>query len=207
MRRLCLVVLVLAMASACQKDPPPGAEYFERIIQPILDSSCSKGTSGCHKADPGDPFAFAAGNLDTSSFENIHKRPDVLRQYGPYPAPLLLMKAVGPTEDLKIVYRTQQLPLRIPHAGGTIFRVGSEAYLTLQQWLSNGATRDGIRPAPAPVHGDDGCTAAAPASWPSQMPRMFTRGQLWAGIRLSARAGAPPAGYRVKARCWIRLQT
>src|SRR5215470_10518707 len=114
MRRIALPVL--AFLAACQSEAPPGNDYFNAFILPILNQSCSQGTSGCHRADPADPYAFAAGNLDTTSFENIHKRPDLLRQFGAYPVPFLLLKAVGPTSDLKITYRGKVLPSQIPHA-------------------------------------------------------------------------------------------
>ena len=37
---------------------------------------------------------MALGNLDLSSFEGVQKRRDVLRTYGSYPQPLLLLKAM-----------------------------------------------------------------------------------------------------------------
>ncbi len=160
-----LQVGVLATASACQSQPPTGQQYYDRVIQPILTQSCSRGASGCHTADPADPFSFAAGNLDVTSFANLHKRADVLGTLGVYPAPLLLMKAVGPTSDLLIQYRDQTLPSMIPHSGGAIFTVGSPAFLTLQTWLENGATIDGIRPAAVPVAGSGPCSTDVPADF------------------------------------------
>src|SRR5262249_889585 len=172
-----LPLAVLALPAACQSEAPPGNDYFNRVILPILNNSCSQGTSGCHRADPADPYAFAAGNLDTSSFENIKKRPDLLPQFAAYPVPFLLLKARGPPQDLKIVYRDQKLPSQIPHAGGSILRVGSDAYLTLQQWLSNGATIDGQRPVPAPVQGDGPCSTAIPGDFD---PTTVTGSSQWA---------------------------
>src|SRR5262245_51013507 len=117
MRRLscCLVLLALA---ACESEESPRDDYYARKIQPILDAACSGNTSGCHRVDPADPFAQAAGNLDTTSFDNIHKRPDLLRTFGAYPAPLLLIKALGRTDDLAILYNGRTLPLEIEHVGG-----------------------------------------------------------------------------------------
>src|SRR5687768_1817216 len=154
MRLVSLLAVTVLFASACDDEDPGGDDYYARVIQPILTASCATGTSGCHRADPADPFAFAAGNLDLTSFENVHKRPDVLRTYGPYPVPLLLIKAVGSTDDLVILYRDQQLPVEIEHVGGSIFEVGGSAYLTLQTWQENGATRDGLPPEPVPVEGE-----------------------------------------------------
>ncbi len=175
MRRITLPIL--ALAAACQSEAPPGNDYFDRVILPILNNSCSQGTSFCHRADPSDLFAFAAGNFDTTSFENVKKRPDLLRQFGAYPVPFLLLKAVGPTQDLKIVYRGQTLPSQIPHAGGPILRVGTPAYLTLQQWLSNGATIDGQRPVPAPVLGNGPCSGDVPVDF---VPSTVTTTPQWA---------------------------
>jgi hypothetical protein len=165
MRSASRLAPLLLLVAACQGEPPAGTTYYDRIIQPILTQSCSRGTSGCHDADPQDPFSFAAGNLDLTSFENVHKRPDVLRPYGAYPAPLLLLKAVGETDDLRIAYRGQSLPIRIPHAGGSVFRVSSSAFLTLQTWLENGATIDGQRPVPVPIAGSGACSTAVPADF------------------------------------------
>ena len=175
MRRI--AVPLLALAASCQSEAPPGNNYFQEFILPILNQSCSQGTSFCHRADPADPFAFAAGNLDTTSFENVHKRPDLLRQFGAYPVPFLLLKAVGPTEDLKIVYRGTNYPSQIPHSGAQILRVNTPAYLALQQWLSNGATADGQRPVPGPVHGVGACTATVP---PDFNPATVTTTPQWA---------------------------
>src|SRR5687767_13073922 len=158
-----IALLAVSAATACQGDPPPGQTYFDRVIAPILDKSCSFGSSGCHRADPADPNAFASGNLDLTTYENIQKRKDVLRIHGAYPAPFLLLKAVGETSDLKIVYRNdQQLPVNIPHAGGKVFTVGSPAFLTLQTWLNNGAREDGVKQPPAPIMGTLDCTPTVP---------------------------------------------
>ena len=158
-----IALLAVSAATACQGETPPGQTYFDRVIAPILDQSCSRGSSGCHAADPGDPNAFAAGNLDTTSYVNILKRRDTLRNHGAYPVPFLLAKAVGETTALKIVYRSdQQLPLEIPHAGGKVFTVGSPAFLTLQEWMINGARQDGVKQPPAPVLGTGDCTTKVP---------------------------------------------
>ena len=74
------IVATLTVVAACGGDPPPGKTYFERTIQPILVQSCAGNTSGCHRTSPDDPYQFAAGNLDVTSFEAIQKRRDVLEQ-------------------------------------------------------------------------------------------------------------------------------
>src|SRR5688572_8154220 len=163
--RFAWVAIAAAGLGACQAEAPPGQSYFQRVISPILDQSCSRGSSGCHDADPADPLAFAAGNLDLTSYENLRRRPDVLRSHGAYPVPFLLAKAVGETDELRIVYRTQQLPMRIPHAGGSPLAVGSSAFLTLQTWLANGAREDGLREPDVAKMGSGACSTGVPADF------------------------------------------
>src|SRR5215831_1106848 len=94
-----LIASVLLLVAACQTEEPPGQTYFDRVIEPILFQNCSRNAGGCHRVDASDPFQFAAGNLDITSFESIHKRPDVLRVFSAYPVPFLLLKAAGETND------------------------------------------------------------------------------------------------------------
>jgi WD40 repeat protein len=173
-----LAAVVLAcLAPACQATPPEGTLYYDRVIQPILSASCARGSSGCHAADPADPFAFASGNLDLTSFASLHKRPDLLRAFGAYPSPMLLLKAVAETDQLAIAYRDQTLPSRIPHVGGSLLQVSSPAFLTLQRWLENGATRDGLAPIPGPVAGTGDCPTTVP---PDFVPTDVTSTPQWA---------------------------
>src|SRR5262249_42117854 len=99
-----LLATAVVFGISCKPDPPGGQIYFDRAIAPILTQSCARGTSGCHAIERDDPFAMAAGNLDVTSFASLHLRPDLLRAYGSYPVPMLLLKAVAETEDLRIVY-------------------------------------------------------------------------------------------------------
>lgn len=71
------VLLGVLLCSACS-DSPPGRTFFERNIAPILDQKCAGNTSGCHSTNVDDPYDFAAGNLDVTSFENVQKRRDTL---------------------------------------------------------------------------------------------------------------------------------
>src|SRR6476659_8484192 len=107
----------ILLLGACGESPP-GHTYFERNIQPILTQKCAGNTSGCHSTNADDPYAFAAGNLDVTSFENISKRRDVLTRFGPYQHPLLLIKGVAPSipdpndpNKLQVQYRDKFLPL------------------------------------------------------------------------------------------------
>jgi hypothetical protein len=150
-------------------DSPPGRTYYERNIEPILEQKCAGNTSGCHSTNAGDPFAFAAGNLDVTSFENVQKRRDLLTRFGAYQQPLFLIKAVAPAtpnpadpNKLSVQYGDKFLPLDVLHAGGSLIDVSSDAYFTLQTWLENGATENGLKPPNPAQRGDDGCSENLP---------------------------------------------
>src|SRR5688572_17970094 len=138
----------LLVISACG-DSPPGRTYYERNIEPILVQKCAGNTSGCHSTNEGDPYSFAAGNLDVTSFENVQKRRDLLAPFGAYPHSLFMIKAVG-AKQLRLQYGTRtdgnpEFPfIDVQHSGGGIFDVGSDAYFTLQNWIDNGATENGV---------------------------------------------------------------
>src|SRR5215468_621459 len=95
-------------------DGAKGRTYYERNIEPILIQKCAGNTSGCHSTNPDDPYQFAAGNFDVTSFENVQKRRDVLQPYGPYPFALLLIKAVGPNV-LSFFYQGVSRPIEVNH--------------------------------------------------------------------------------------------
>ncbi|HEU0037386.1 MAG TPA: hypothetical protein VFQ53_42540 [Kofleriaceae bacterium] len=162
-----ICALALIAFGACG-DSPKGRTFYERNVEPILVQKCAGNTSGCHSTNEGDPFAIAAGNFDVTSFENVQKRRDVLSSFGAYPYPLLLIKAVGPGR-LKLQYGGEFRNIDVQHSGGGIIDVGSDAYFTLQSWLDNGATENGLRPATPPVAGTGGCSTEIPAGFdPSQ---------------------------------------
>jgi len=142
------VVLVLGLVlgcAACGDDAPKAPQYYERVIQPILTASCVRQQGACHKDDG---TGNALGNLDLTSYASITRRRDVLRTYGSYPVPLLLLKASG-GDVPPIPYKgrtdgqTVFLKSEIQHAGGATISVDSQAFLELQQWMSNGAQQDG----------------------------------------------------------------
>ncbi|MFN0253255.1 MAG: TolB family protein [Kofleriaceae bacterium] len=162
----------LCMTSACS-DPPPGRTYFERNILPILEQKCVGNTSGCHSTNAGDPFDFAAGNLDVTSFENVQKRRDLLSPFGVYPHSLFLIKAVGPNK-LKFQYGNvpgmtpatpRFLDVEVQHVGGAILETGSDAFFTLQTWLENGATENGLKPPTPAQEGAGTCSESLPAGF------------------------------------------
>ena len=154
----------LAVGALGCGDPPPGRTFYERNIEPILLQSCSQNTGGCHSTNPGDPFQFAAGNLDVTSFENVQKRRDLLQPFGPYQVPPFLIKAVG-AGALSVAYNGEFIDLDIVHVGGANLEVGSDAYLTLLSWLENGATENGLPPPTPPQAGARVCSTALPSGF------------------------------------------
>ncbi|MDB4964086.1 MAG: Periplasmic component of the Tol biopolymer transport system-like protein [Myxococcales bacterium] len=152
--------LIVVVVGACGESPP-GRTFFDRNIKPILDQKCAGNTSGCHAVNEGDVFELAAGNLDVTTFENIQKRRDTLSAFGAYPFPLFLIKAVGPGA-LKMQYGDNFVDIDVQHSGGAIIEVGSDAYFTLQSWLDNGATENGLKPATPPREGEGACSTAIP---------------------------------------------
>src|ERR1043165_3397112 len=164
--------VTLASAGCDGCDSPPGRTFYERNIEPILTQKCAGTRSGCHSTNASDPYAFAAGNFDVTSFENVQKRRDLLAPYGAYQQPLLLIKAVAPElpnpgdpNKLSVEYRGQFIPLDVLHAGGSILDVSSDAYFTLQTWMENGATENGLKP-PTPARtGTGSCSTAVPSGF------------------------------------------
>lgn len=170
-------------------DPAPGKTFYERKIDPILKQSCAGRTSGCHVPDQSDPFKFVAGNLDMTSFETITRRRDLLEPFGAYPVPLMLIKAVGTSQDLLLFYGitlpnsvpTTDLStlhtLEVPHSGGSVLQVGSDAYLTLLSWMENGATESGLAPERDAQEGSGPCATFIPEGFnanPALLSPAFT---------------------------------
>lgn len=163
-----LILAACVVLAACG-DSPPGRTYYERNIEPILLQKCAGNTSGCHSINEGDQYAFAAGNFDVTTFENVQKRRDVLQPFGAYPYALLLIKSVG-AKQLRMQYGEMngapQFPfLDIQHSGGNIIDVGSDAYFTLQNWLENGATENGLKPASPAKEGEGECSDFVPSEF------------------------------------------
>lgn len=145
--------------AGCALQKPAEQHYYDQHIQPFLNSFCVGNTSPCHAIDPS--TGLALGNLDLSSFEAVQKRPDVLRTYGSYPMPLLLMKAV-PEASVQIPYRGTFFPSEIRHAGGKSLSTSSDAFAELSRWLANGANRDGIAPTGSNRQGQGDCNTSVP---------------------------------------------
>ena len=158
-------------ATSCGQREVSSSPYYDRQIAPVLQHSCSRQTTGCHVTTPrGD----AVGNLDTTSFEALDRRRDLLTTYGPYGMPGLLAKVVGPqpitisTLDGPIVITTD-----IRHAAGSGIDVTSEGFATLRRWMDEGATKDNVGPGnahPAPTGPCRTLIPADPAFDPATAP-------------------------------------
>jgi hypothetical protein len=153
------VLACAVLTGGCLTKKPPEQHFFDQHIQPILKSFCVGNTSPCHAVDPG--TGTALGNLDLTSYDGIQKRRDVLRTYGSYPQPLLLLKAL-PETSVSIPYQGSLYPSEIRHAGGKPIDPGSDAFYELKRWLDNGANRDGIAPAEKGGVGEGGCNVGLP---------------------------------------------
>jgi len=155
---------VVALGATGCGDSPPGRTFYQRNIEPILTQKCAGNTSGCHSTNADDPYKFAAGNLDVTSFENVQKRRDALAPFGAYAYPLLLIKA-APTGSLKLYYDGAFLELGVQHSGGAILDINSDAFFTLQNWLDNGATENGLPPATPAQVGSGTCSHSIPSGF------------------------------------------
>lgn len=133
----------LALTASCETKEPTKTTYFERSISPILTTSCTRTNTGagCHVADA---KGNALGNLDTTTYENVARRRDLLKDYGPYGQPAFLVKNVDPSQvevqsydGAKVIITTD-----IKHAGGSILDPTGTAYQTLRRWIQAGATEN-----------------------------------------------------------------
>ncbi len=147
--------MALLPTASCDVQQPDQTTYYERTILPILNVSCGRTntSAGCHVSDAkGNAF----GNLDVTSYTNVTKRRDLLLNYGPYGRPAMLAKVIPPfTVTVKSFddTATSGTPVLtdIKHTGGPILDPTATAYLTLSQWMTNGATENntGVPPTPA----------------------------------------------------------
>jgi hypothetical protein len=163
-------LLVFAVAGAgCLKKQSVEQHFYENHIQPIFNASCVGNTSPCHRPENG----VALGNLDLSSFDAVQKRRDVLRTYGSYTQPLLLMKAL-PEAQVQISFLGKTYLSEIRHTGGKPLVANSDAYYELKRWLDNGANRDGILPVGRANVGQGACNPDVPKGF--TLPAGFDRG-------------------------------
>lgn len=153
------LVVVVVGGGGCRPAKPAEQRFYDQHIQPIFNASCVGNTSPCHRIDPASSIAL--GNLDLSSFEAVQKRRDVLRTYGSYPHPLLLLKSL-PEEGVLLPYQQRLVGSEIRHAGGKPISANSDAYHELKRWLDNGANRDGVAPPLVENRGSGPCSTALP---------------------------------------------
>jgi hypothetical protein len=158
---------VAMLAAGCLTKKPPEQHFFEQHVQPVLNSFCVGNTSPCHRIDQ--ETGTALGNLDLTSFAAVQKRKDVLRTYGSYPHPLLLLKAV-PEESVQIPYGDKLYQSEIRHAGGKPIAANSDAFYELKRWLDNDGNRDGISSAEEPRQGVGSCNTWMPPASRRPMP-------------------------------------
>lgn len=140
-------LLTCAVAAGCQQADEPEFSFYEERIAPTLTNGCARGPSGgaCHlPLDQG----IALGNLDMTSFDSLMRRDDVLVSYGPYSAPLLLLKGGDPidiqVETFDPANRFMRITTAIQHNAGSNIDRGSQAYSRLKQWLESGFQRNGV---------------------------------------------------------------
>ncbi|CAN5332219.1 hypothetical protein BH09MYX1_BH09MYX1_30420 [soil metagenome] len=180
---------------ACSSTRVPDETYFERVVAPILQTSCARSPtgSGCHVADErGNAF----GNLDVTSFARLDKRRDLLATYGPYGEPSLLLKVL-PGAGLHVrAYDGTGVVVTsdVRHTGGSILEPGTTGYATLERWIINGATENNTGKRPLPIASTP-CSQHIPSTpgfdvtkdptspdWPTFRDRVSSR--------LAARCGA-----------------
>ena len=140
--------LVLLTMGCSSNDVEAGGSYYDRKISPILVGSCVVSATGsvCHVT--ADDRGNALGNLDTTNFEMVAKRQDLLKNYGPYGVAALLVKAL-PSQSIQLTHYdgTQDvINTDIPHAGGSLMDPGSVSFQTVSRWLERGHTKNNARP-------------------------------------------------------------
>lgn len=149
----------ISCKSSEQADAKP---YFDRTILPVLQGSCAQQTAGCHRSDP---KGNALGNLDTTSFEMLDRRRDLLVTYGPYGAPGLLAKVSGPsTVPVSTLDGNVSITTDIRHAAGAGIDPTSDGYATIRRWLDGGATRNNVGPAAPKFNAVGPCKVSVPSA-------------------------------------------
>lgn len=135
--------LVFAMVYGCAfEGAPDDWSYYDENIAPTISASCGGPLVGCHLSDE---RGTAPGNLDVSSYDSLRRRTDLLIEYGPYPRPMLLIRAGDQVPvTVSTLDGSVEVTTDVPHAGGRILRRGTQGFGRLLQWLDQGYTRTGI---------------------------------------------------------------
>jgi hypothetical protein len=144
-----LLALICVVVAGCTRDEKlEGSTFYERKIGPVLHATCvsSPTRSGCHVSQEG---GNALGNLSLESYEDLSRRHDLLRDYGPYGVPGLLLKVVPPYR-LALTKWDSTEPLLvttdIAHQGQTQIDFTSATFTTLKTWIENGAAENNAPP-------------------------------------------------------------
>ncbi len=159
------VASALALASALgaigcnRREPPATNTFYDRKIAPTLQASCASSPtrSGCHVR--ADDHGNALGNLDVTSYDTVALRRDLLKTYGPYGVPGLLLKVVPPYQLRLTSYDEQEqiITTDIAHQGGSLVDFTSTSFSEISKWIDNGAARNNA-PLPQPPLAFEGCT-------------------------------------------------
>jgi hypothetical protein len=157
-----MLLTSLASISCKGAEQPEAKPYFDRTILPILQGSCAQQTAGCHRSDE---KGNALGNLDTTSFEMLDRRRDLLVTYGPYGAPGLLAKVAGPSAvPVSTLDGTVAITTDIRHAANAGIDPTSDGYATIRRWLDGGATRNNVGPAAPKFTAVGPCKVSVPSA-------------------------------------------
>lgn len=134
-------VALALLPAGCSSKEPKDTTYFDRTISPILTTSCVRTNTGagCHVSDS---KGYAFGNLDTSTFDGVNHRRDLLLDYGPYGQPAFLVKNVPgfAVEVQSFDGNKVTITTDIKHVGGPILDPTASGYQTIRRWIENGAT-------------------------------------------------------------------
>ena len=159
-----LLALLVFLPLGCTKKDPQPSTYFEGSIGPILTTSCVRTNTGaaCHVADAkGNAF----GNLDTSTFDGVNHRRDLLLNHGPYGQPSLLIKNLPAFQVNVQAFDGTKVSVMadIKHVGGQVLDPTASAYLTLRRWIDDGATENNGGALPVTLARDPCASTVPPA--------------------------------------------
>jgi hypothetical protein len=174
MRSRTFVWSLSLVALACDQQELPESSFYDERIGPTLEFGCAEQTTGCHIANT---RGEATGNLDVTSYDALIRRRDALTPYGPYPVPLLLLKA-GDQRPIQVetfgsgMNRFVEITTDIRHNAGSTIELDATTYGALKRWMDAGATRTGVPPETLSESNDE-CRNGAGNKWgfdPANLP-------------------------------------
>jgi len=143
-----LIPALLTLGGCSRRDYGPSSTYYDRHVAPTLQGACVRSPTGssCHVT--ADTHGNALGNLDTSGYNMLAKRRDLLQNYGPYGMPELLVKVVPPFQMQLTAWdgTVTDVTTDIPHAGGSLLDFGAASFVTISRWLDRGAQANNVPP-------------------------------------------------------------